>query len=157
MKSTLILLALFLFSNCRNNMHHPVKKTNYYFISYNQNRNKVDTFPLTNLTSKDSLYDLIAKHPFWYKKQSHLIQMYSNDRRSPLDGGSLVYILDSIGVVYGRSTTWPGFSFLTSDNDSINDLLSFSLAKIISESSLRCYHCDDRFTHLPEKIVFKME
>ena len=60
--------------------------------------------------------------------QEHVVKGYLDDHYQPIDGGSFWLELDSLGMIYGRSTTWPGFSVVRSNNDSINELITMALA-----------------------------
>jgi hypothetical protein len=153
MKNLIIILTIIIFSNCKNKIEDKsVKAIKYYFLGCFQNQNTVDTMQKMDIRPTDTLFDLLATHSFRFREKYHLIRMYSNDNHSPVDGGSLLYTLDSIGVIYGCSTTWPSFSKLTSDNDSINDLISTAFGTIMMQPSLRCYHCDARHTYIPEDL-----
>jgi hypothetical protein len=153
MKNILIILTVLIFTNCENKVDNKlIKQTKYCFLGCYQNQNVVDTMELMDIKPTDSMFDLLATHSFRFREQYHTIKMYCSDNHVPVDGGSLVYTLDSIGVIYGRSTTWPGFSKLTSDNDSINDLITTAFGTIMMQPSLRCFHCDDRYTYIPEDL-----
>ncbi len=81
--------------------------------------------------------------------------MYSSDNLAPIDGGILKYTCDSIGIIYSRPTTWRSFRRLYSNNDSINDLVNTAFGYMLMRKSLRCFYCDDRFTHIPEEISWE--
>ncbi len=114
-----------------------------------------DTIKYEEVNYIDSIDELIATEHFKYKEQYHIIKMYSSDNHAPVDGGGLKYSLDSIGVIYSRAIWWPNFGRLASNNDSINDLISTALGYIISRSSLRCFYCNEKYTHIPNQVELK--
>ncbi|MGY2132525.1 hypothetical protein ACW9KT_09865 [Hymenobacter sp. HD11105] len=84
---------------------------------------------------------LIAYFNFALGERRHFIDVYTSDFYAPEDGGTLLYELDSLGVIYGRSTTWFKYSRLQSNNDSINEIIDVALEHIILRPELHCYLC----------------
>jgi len=84
-----------------------------------------DTLTTLHLhTDRDSMVGAIE---FSYGTD-HVVRAWTDDHYSPVDGGSFWLELDSMGEVFGCSTTWPGFSVVRSNNDSINELITMAIA-----------------------------
>lgn len=96
--------------------------------------------------------ELVAEEHFEYRGKLHSIRFYSSEGTAPVDGGELKYTLDSLGVIYERAVWWPNFIRLSSNNDSINDLVSAAFGQIMMRSSLRCYYCREEYTYVPKKL-----
>lgn len=147
-----LLLGLTL-SNCKEHAINVGKeKIKFYYLSCYQSLRSKDTMKYEEINHIDHIDELLATEHFKYKNQYHTINFYSSDNKAPVDGGALKYTLDSIGVIYGRAVWWPNFSRLSSNNDSINDLISAALGYIIMSQPLRCYYCRDEFTHVPVEV-----
>lgn len=152
LKGLIILCVSFILSDCRDSKPEKKKEVYFYYLPYYQNRLLADTIKYENenrITSRDGL---VATEHFEYRKQYHSINFYSSEHTAPIDGGELKYTLDSLGVIYSRAVWWPNFRKLSSDNDSINDLISTAMGYILMKSSLRCYYCDERYTYLPKRV-----
>ncbi|MBS1636903.1 MAG: hypothetical protein JST26_13380 [Bacteroidetes bacterium] len=108
-----------------------------------------DTLKREDVNPLADIDELLATEYFEYRGKMHSINMYCSDRKAPVDGGKLKYTLDSLGMIYGRSTTWPSYIRLRSNNDSINDLIQEAYSYMLMKSSLHCFHCHDEFTHNP--------
>lgn len=89
----------------------------------------------------DTADKLLGQDIFTYGKVQHILKAYTSDNHAPVDGGNLYYTLDSLGIIYIRGTTWPGFSRLKSNNDSINDLINQAFGHILVKPQLHCYKC----------------
>lgn len=147
------MVALVLVANgCKNELLKEKEPVRFYYLSYYKFGSLVDTIPYEEGFGIGEQDELLVTEFFEYRKQFHTIKFYSSDNRAPVDGGDLKYTLDSMGVVYNRSTTWPNFRRLSTNNDSINDLISASLGYMMMKSSLRCYHCDDKNSHIPKEV-----
>lgn len=151
--NTLLLVTLFFVTTgCREQLLKEKKSVRFYYLSYYEFRSLADTIPYEEGFGIGEQDELLVTESFEYRKQFHTIKFYSSDNKAPIDGGDLKYTLDSMGVVYSRSTTWPNFRRLSTNNDSINDLISASLGYMMMKSSLRCYHCDDKNSHIPKEV-----
>lgn len=156
MKTTTIILLTLLTIACtdKSTVEKKTELELYYLPCWQQHRSP-DTISYKENSFIDPKDTLLAREVFQYKEQYHEIKMYTSDYHANIDGGGLFYTLDSLGVIYMRATSWPSFTRLSSNNDSINDLVSTALGFIASKSSLRCYHCDDRFTHIRKTTEIK--
>lgn len=84
---------------------------------------------------------LITNKEFELYGQMHLIRVFTSDYYAATDGGRLMFEIDSLGIFYSRSTTWPSYSRLRSNNDSINNLIDLAIENILIDESMRCYGC----------------
>ncbi len=150
----LLLTALLLACQEKEAVDQQTELKLYYLTCWNRG-NSPDTLDYNKICKVDPRDSMLARKHFFYRNQQHVVEMYTSDYHAPIDGGSLYYALDSLGVFYGKSTTWPGFSKLSSNNDSINDLISTALGFVLSESSLHCYHCREEFMHNEPEIQRK--
>lgn len=149
-KISLLIVNLLILLSC--NIDDKKKNTvKYFYVIFRRDHFNADTIPTNDINNIDSTYKLIATEGFYYLNKVHHINLYSDDDNSPMDGGALKYTLDSIGLIYERSTTWPNFIKLTTNNDSLNDLISIAYSAIIMFPSMRCYHCDEKHTHVLSK------
>lgn len=150
MKTITIIFTILIFYGCADKNSKVEKaKTKYYYLYTNRHGLPADTFKYEEVNHIDSIDELLATEYFDYRGKSHIIKMYSSDNRAPVDGGGLKYTLDSIGIIYGRPIWWPNYGRLWSNNDSVNDLIHAAYGYMLMRKSLRCFYCDDRFTHNP--------
>jgi hypothetical protein len=134
---------IFLIESC-NHQDKENKKTSteYWYLTNGEEEDKITTYPVNGkIPFHDSKDSLLSDYDFTYKSIKHSIKMYTNDAFAPIDGGILKYELDSIGIIYNRSTTWFNYGRLLSNNDSINSLVDRALEYIIMRPKLHCYHC----------------
>ncbi len=152
MRLLLISLTMFLFVCCEKQQIRS-EKIKYFYLSYFQNQTTIDTVKYEEIAAIDSKDELLETKNFQFKGVYHQIKFYTSDNHSIVDGGSLSYTLDSFGKIYECSTTWPNFGRLSTNNDSINDLINVAIGYIIMNPSLHCYHCDSRNNHIPKSEV----
>ncbi len=70
---------------------------------------------------------MIGRIEFTYCEGRHVVAGWMDDHYAPVDGGTFWLELDSLGKIYGHSTTWPGFGVVHSTNDSINQLILMAI------------------------------
>jgi hypothetical protein len=117
-----ILLA---FAACR----QPAPRTISFFGTVNKGRGHRDhTDTLTVLRHHNERDSMVGITTFSLGGEEHVVEGYRDDHCQPVDGGSFWLELDSLGMIYSHSTTWPGFMVVRSDNDSINELITMALA-----------------------------
>ncbi|QIL74869.1 hypothetical protein [Hymenobacter sp. HDW8] len=108
---------------------------------------KIPKYNIVSITAKeikrhDPNDSLLSYLNFNVNNTNHIINMYTSDFRDvAMDSGALLYELDSLGVIYGRSTTWFNYRRLHSNNDSINEIIDVALEHIILRPQLHCYLC----------------
>ena len=102
-----------------------------------------DTIAFDKIDRHDPKDTLIASQDFEMNGKSHLIKMFTSDLHAPTDGGVLAYELDSLGIIYSRSTTWYSYRRLKSTNDSINATIDAAIENILLYPNLSCYQRTD--------------
>lgn len=147
-KIFIILSVLSLFSCSQPNEVKKLEPAVFYYSSYS------NTNPVRNNISETFWHHdqdtILASVSFRFRGTMHEIRMFTNDFYAPTDGGVLMYELDSIGVIYQRSTTWSSYSRLHSNKDSINAILEVALENIILNQDLHCYQCRQYYMMHPK-------
>jgi len=150
MKFSVIICILIIFFSCRNDRTKKISDEKYFYTKYLNG--KIDT----NFINKVSLHQLpdtlIAKEVFVFNNKSHIIRKYTSDNHAAIDGGALCFELDSLGIIFSKSTTWNSYTRLHSTNYSIENILNTAIEIIILNDNLSCY--DYRAVFGPEKINF---
>ncbi len=147
MRTIALILIITLTSSCADKKVDD--ETVLYYVIGSTHSNSKDTIYATKNQQADNTDDLLAQDFFNYKSKDHILKLFTSDNHAPIDGGRLYYTLDSIGIIYERSTTWPGFGRLKSNNDSINDLINQAFAHILQKPKLHCYQCRPIDTFVP--------
>ena len=139
MKSIFSLLLVLLIYSC--NLQTKKSKISTDIFYYTGIRNlRIDTLPKKIIPFHGKKDSLIAIKAFELYGHNHLIRMYTDEfYEEVIDGGNLIYEIDSLGIFYSRSTSWPSYSRLKSNNDSINYLIEVALENILLNEQLRCY------------------
>lgn len=139
--------------DCGDSKKETNQKIHFYYLASYQNRPlSKDTIAYEEIRHILPGDELVAEEHFEYRGNPHSIHFYSSEGTAPVDGGALKYTLDTLGVIYERAVWWPNFIRLSSNNDSINDLVSVAFGQIMMRSSLRCYYCDDKNSHIPKEV-----
>jgi hypothetical protein len=102
-----------------------------FYILNSEERPSTDSVPFLNVPQFDSLDLFLAANNFVYNGVKHKICAYTSVNHAPVDGGRSYYLLDSVGIIYLKSTTWPISMRLSSNNDSLNDLISQAYSNIL--------------------------
>ena len=126
MKKIIIFCLTTIFFSCKeeSKSNEPIC---FYYTQTIQDTTTVDTIPFRGFIRIDSLGELLATEKFKYNNTYHQIKMFSTDKYAPIDGGELYYTLDNIYCMYSRSTCWSNFGILSSNNDSINEILKVAI------------------------------
>ena len=120
----IVLAAALGFTAC--NEAVPERVVRYSWLSEGLSPHLSDTLTaLPKHTARDSMLGFIE---FTFREREHTVTGWTDDYYSPIDGGAFWLELDSLGMIYSHSTTWPGFMVVRSDNDSINELITMALA-----------------------------
>lgn len=90
-----------------------------------------DSFNITEIDRHNPEDTLLQQFPFEINGKSHWINLFTNHPSAPIDGGYLAFELDTLGIIYAKSTTWISYSRLKSTNDSMNDLITKAFEIII--------------------------
>lgn len=136
MKSILFLSVIFILLSCKKPLAKDVK---FYYISDTEFSHGNDTIKFDFLPQVDTADLFIGKGHFVFNNIDHLIKSYTSDNHAPVDGGRLYYTLDTIGIIYQKSTTWFNALRLQTNCDSINNLISQAFAHILLRTELSCY------------------
>ena len=150
MKLIIFILTTILIYSCVDKKPYEKKIELYYLINSDRS-NTPDTIKYSDLNSIDTADKFIAQEYFFYNKKEHNIKAFTSDNHANTDGGVFYYTLDSIGIIYSRSTTWWTYISLKSNNDSINNLVTQALEQILLRPKLHCYQCGQLFE---EEIKF---
>jgi hypothetical protein len=96
------------------------------FKTYNSDSVKIDL--IKHHDTKDTM---LAQSMFELNGKTHWINLFTNYHHAPIDGGYLAFELDTLGIIYTKSTTWNSYSRLKSTNDSLNTLITVAFENII--------------------------
>jgi len=116
-------------------------KLKLYYVGINERMPGSDTSDYFKWRNIDTLDEVVGQVRFRYNNMDHALIAYTSDNHAPTDGGSFYYTLDTLGIIYDRSTTWPGFSVLQSNNDSLNNLIAMALGRALRCPRLRYDGC----------------
>lgn len=113
---------------CGHNAVHTEPELTFY-STVDRGRGSHDyTDTLAVLDKHSSRDSLVGSTTFTWGGVEHTVTGWNNDHYAPVDGGGFWLELDSLGTIFGHSTTWPGFSVVHSNNDSLNQLITMALA-----------------------------
>ncbi|WP_143434992.1 hypothetical protein [Hymenobacter roseosalivarius] len=139
-KLLICVLSLYYLMGCTEDENKKKPITFFYtgFLLPKYNIESITVDKIMRHNAKDSLISSLHFNNF---SSNHTITMYTNAFYAPQDGGTILYELDSLGVIYGKSTTWRQHRRLHSNNDSIDEIINTALEHIILHSQLDCYQC----------------
>lgn len=141
-RSIIYLLAVNCLISCNKILNKEKKETKFFYTSPTISKGNIEYIKANKIEHHDSKDSLIGYLNFYVGNKKHFIDVYTNEfRDAAMDGGYLLYELDSLGVIYGRSTTWFRYRRLQSNNDSINEIIDVALEHIILRPQLHCYSC----------------
>lgn len=148
------ILGLIVFVSCIKRQEETKESSLKYFYIRNV-RGLQDTLFEKYPYKHEKNDSLISLQTYSYRGQTHVIKMYSNysDNISIVDNGEVKFELDSLGVIYSRSTTWPNYKRLFSNNDSLNSIIISALENIILHPSMRCYNCNIEYVDKTIKFI----
>jgi hypothetical protein len=148
MRQFLIILTIYVFVSCDRSAEIKLKEPlKFYYFTYSHYTKDPDS--LNKIYWHNSQDSLLASAFFETDGISHKIRMFTSDFYSDIDGGGLSYELDSIGIIYDRSTTWHSYGRLHTNSDSLNAIIEVALENIILQQSLHCYQCQDYYDRKP--------
>ncbi len=134
MKILNALLILLCITSC--DSAERVKKSDeilFYFHTTKQNFTTYnsDTVKIEDIQQPDKNDTFLVQSRFELNGKRHWINLYTNVLYCGVDGGYLAYTLDSMGIIYMKSTTWNSYGRLKCTNDSINEIINVALENII--------------------------
>lgn len=134
---TLLLVCLF---SCVENINDKKNDDSFYYVSTNHDINyKSDTLTIEKIKRHNSEDIILEQFGFKHNNVQHIINMFTNYPYAPIDGGQIFYELDSLGIIYSKSTTWDSYIRLKSSNDSLNNLIEISLENIKMSDKLNSF------------------
>ncbi len=133
-KVLMISLLLLLITSCTSKMDDQ-KEEEVLFYTVSTTRDfrtyTSDLIPMDSIWKHDENDTLLAHCWFELNGKVHWVNLYTNHPYAPIDGGYLAFELDTLGIIYAKSTTWKSYSRLKSTNDSINDLITTAFEQIL--------------------------
>jgi len=119
---------------CNGRVEHPGSSrpsesmTIYQHTVYGHDdaRDRVDT--LAGMPRPDETYVMLDTTLFTLFGNQHVVRGYSNELTYEIDVYRYVLELDTLGIIYDQSLSWPGnFSIIHTSNDSLNLLISAAI------------------------------
>lgn len=145
MKKTLtlsFLICLYFFTSSCNRNSHSQKKIQYFWVrSYFSGKAINDTVKFEERTThikNDSLYGVSY---FMFNGYRHELRRYSNFHNSAMDNETVIFELDSLGIIFKSNISWRTKQRLCSNSDSMNRIFdqAISEALFLSEKeNLKC-------------------
>ncbi len=137
-KLLIFIIPLILFGCTQEKTEKPDELLFHYMVNnYRGQRFSSDTVTIEKIIRHDNRDKLLDQFAFRINDKKHRIRLFSNICHAPIDGGELLFELDTLGVIYSCSDYWTSSMRLKSNNDSLNDLIDIVLE-----------HCLIRATHL---------
>ena len=112
---------------------------------------RTDSISFDRIKKADKADTLIGLTEFTLKGRDHILKMYTSDLVAPVDGGSVYFELNDLGVIYWRSTAWFAYRRLKTNNDSINEIIQTAIDRIVLNPAF-CYEPGQL---IEKKIDFK--
>jgi hypothetical protein len=145
MRTTIFILTIIFLFNCSDKKTDSKKLLLFYLQTSDRSRD-LDTIKYVDFNSIDTADKFIGSGNFIYNKQGHVIKAFTSDNHAPVDGGRLYYTMDTLGIIYSRSTTWYNSVRLQSNDDSVNSLINHAFGNILLNPKLHCYNCPPALT-----------
>lgn len=133
-KLPILLVLIWGITSCnRNPPNQKKEKILFYTITTTQDFRTYtsDSVTMDSIWKHHKNDTLLAHCWFELNGKTHWINMFTNYPYAPVDGGYLAFELDTLGIIYAKSTTWKSYSRLKSTNDSINDLITTAFENIL--------------------------
>ena len=108
--------------------NNVVPDRNVTYTLLNDQRSLCFPDTITTLSKHTERDSMVGRIEFEYCEGHHAVTGWTDDHYAAIDGGSFWLELDSIGRIFGCSTTWPGFETVRSSSDSLNELISMAIA-----------------------------
>ena len=137
-------------SSCNSKNTSSTSKENdeYYYVR--TLREHEDTVWSKSLDKPDSSFHTSITKTINSPLGSFKIEKFTNEPGAPIDGGMELFYENNFGVFYSRSLTWPEYTRLYSNNDSLDKKISFLIDRVLADPELCNYSVIDT-----SKIIFK--
>lgn len=134
--STIILIVSCNKNSTTESINKDDFKTHLYYISTRNYDEIIDTIPYSIGNYTPDSAKLVGLYLFLYGDTliKHRINKYVDstyNETSKKYEYNVTYTLDSLGSIYNKNIEYPSFGLLSSNNDSINRLITVSLGHII--------------------------
>jgi hypothetical protein len=140
MELTIFILSAFFLGSCGESQIKSERKFYFYHTVLDRHGfSFTDTLSFANKVRHDEKDSLIYRYNFQFNNGWHTIQVLTNDFYAPIDGGYISYTLDSIGIIYRKSTTWYSCEWIRTNNDSINTIIDAAFGNILMHQELSNY------------------
>lgn len=132
----LLFIIPLIFVSCSQEKKEKSDELTFHYVINNHDSRRIylDTVTIENLRHHDSRDSLLEQFRFKTNGESHFISLFSNEHYAAIDGGSLIFELDTLGIIYSCSTTWFSSVRLKSNNDSINELVDIAIDNCLLRS-----------------------
>ena len=115
------------------------KRDTFFYVTVRSDR-QIDTSKYSPGFSESERTELLCDKVFYFKDKPHLLRLYLIDG-PPIDDEGLIFVLDSIGMIYSKSLVWGGHTSLNTSNDSIREIIDEAKNQILADPNLHCYQC----------------
>lgn len=104
----------------------PVAMYQHTVYGHDDERDRIDTLAIA--PKHDGTYVQLDSTSFTLLGNKHMVRGYSNEFESATDSYLYMLELDSFGMIYAQSLSWPGgFSVIHTSDDSLNLLISAAI------------------------------
>lgn len=112
----------------------PIDKNLKYYVHVNKDH--YDTVLVNDFEKPDSSFHISASKKFDSKIGLLEINKFTNEPNTSIDGGEELFYEKHIGIFYSRSLTWPAYSKLQTNVDTINKKIAILIDKILADPEL---------------------
>jgi hypothetical protein len=113
---------------------------------------RVDTVALPQ--KHNATFLLLDTTSFTLFGTEHVVRGYSNEFESAMDGYFYMLELDSFGMIYGHSLSWPGnYSIVHTTSDSLNRLINAALGAAFLPSPQGAHYTYERAKEARAKAI----
>jgi hypothetical protein len=135
----LLLIALIFLLSCKQQERNSGSKSNQKLYFIQTTKHGSDTvFIITPEVPDSTFKNLVTKH-LVSPAGEFTVEKFTNIHNAPIDGGLEQFYERSVGVFYKRSPTWPTYSRLYTNNDTLNLKISLMMDYMLSQPELADY------------------
>lgn len=131
--SVALFILLLILASCADTHTENKKEILFFNVTTTQDFKTYisDSFKMDEIKHHHLKDTLLEQFGFEVDGKWHWINLFTNHPYEDVDGGYLSFELDTLGIIYSKSTTWISYSRLKSTNDSVNDLITKAFENII--------------------------